>query len=75
MRLKGDFPPLQIYAWLDSLVETYSGVVSPIVGGESYEGRQIKGVKLSYKAGNPGVILEGGEFLYLTIFPWLHSPA
>ncbi|XP_021942856.1 zinc carboxypeptidase-like isoform X2 [Zootermopsis nevadensis] len=50
----------EIYAWLDSLVEKYPGVVTPIVGGESYEGRQIRGVKVSYKTGNPGVALEGG---------------
>jgi hypothetical protein len=62
-----DVPPLQIYAWLDSLVEKYPGVVTPIVGGESYEGRQIRGVKVSYKTGNPGVALEGGVFLYLAI--------
>lgn len=50
----------EIYAWLDSLPETYPGIVTPIVGGESYEGRQIRGVKVSHRAGNPGVALEGG---------------
>lgn len=64
--LNSDEPPLQIYAWLDALNETYPGVVTPIVGGESYERRQIRGVKVSYRAGNPGVMLEGGVFLYLT---------
>ncbi|XP_011872365.1 PREDICTED: zinc carboxypeptidase-like isoform X2 [Vollenhovia emeryi] len=29
-------------------------------GGETYEGRQIKGVKVSFKANNPGIFLEGG---------------
>ncbi|PSN45348.1 hypothetical protein C0J52_06533 [Blattella germanica] len=50
----------EIYDWLDSLVAANPGVVSPIVGGETYEGRQIRGVKVSYKEGNPGVIIEGG---------------
>jgi carboxypeptidase A len=56
----------QVYAWLDSLVESYPGFVTSIVGGASYLGRQIKGVKVSYKAENPVVILEGGVSLYLT---------
>jgi hypothetical protein len=64
--LNSDDPQLQIYAWLDSLSKTYPGVVTLIVGGESYEGRQIRGVKVSHRAGNPGVALEGGVFLYLT---------
>jgi hypothetical protein len=55
-----DLPALQIYAWLDSLVDTYPEVVTPIVVGKSYEGRLIQGVKVSYKPRNPGVILEGG---------------
>jgi hypothetical protein len=62
--------PLQIYAWLDSLAETYPGVVTPIVGGRSYEGRQIKGVKVSYKPGNPGVILEGGLLPQYYLVNW-----
>jgi hypothetical protein len=62
--------PLQIYAWLDSLAETYPGVVTPIVGGKSYEGRQIKGVKVSYKPGNPGVILEGGLLSQYYLVTW-----
>jgi hypothetical protein len=57
---------LQIYAWLDSLVETHPGVVTSIVGGQSYEDRQIKGVKVSFKAGNPVIILEGGMSSYPT---------
>ncbi|PSN45347.1 Zinc carboxypeptidase A 1 [Blattella germanica] len=49
-----------IYAWLDSLVATYPGIVTPIVGGRTYQGREIRGVKLSFKAGNPGVFIESG---------------
>jgi hypothetical protein len=65
---------LQINAWLDSLVETYPGVVTSIVGGRSYEDRQIRGVKVSFKAGNPVVILEGGVSSYpITCFGFLLS--
>ncbi|XP_069700916.1 zinc carboxypeptidase-like isoform X1 [Periplaneta americana] len=49
-----------INAFLDSLVSKYPGVVTPLVGGDSYEGRKIRGVKLSFKEGNPGVFIEGG---------------
>ena len=31
-----------------------------IVGGKSYEERIIKGVKVSFKANNPGIFIEGG---------------
>ena len=36
----------------------YPSIVSPLNAGRSYEGRQLKGVKVSYKAGNPGVFIE-----------------
>ncbi|XP_033179297.1 zinc carboxypeptidase-like isoform X1 [Bombus impatiens] len=49
-----------IYSWLDSLVTQYPKIVKPITGGSSYEGRSIRGVKISYKEGNPGIFLEGG---------------
>ncbi|XP_076248692.1 zinc carboxypeptidase A 1 [Calliopsis andreniformis] len=49
-----------IYRWLDSLVTQHPEIVKPITGGMSYEGRRIRGVKLSYKEGNPGVFIEGG---------------
>lgn len=45
-------------------METYPNVVTSIVGGVSYEGRQIKGVKVSFNANNPVVILEGGVSSY-----------
>ncbi|XP_035789853.1 zinc carboxypeptidase-like [Anopheles albimanus] len=54
------YHPLEdIYAWLDTLIAEYPGIVTPIVAGETYEGRQIRGVKVSYKAGNPAVFTEG----------------
>ncbi|XP_039449443.1 zinc carboxypeptidase A 1-like [Culex pipiens pallens] len=48
-----------IYDWLDK-VATQHEQVELIEGGHSYENRSIKGVKVSYKSGNPGVFLEGG---------------
>ncbi|XP_054013337.1 zinc carboxypeptidase-like [Hylaeus anthracinus] len=49
-----------IYRWLDSLVTQHPEIVKPVTGGSSYQGRSIRGVKLSYKEGNPGVFIEGG---------------
>lgn len=45
---------------MEGLAGEYPTLVTPLVGGESYEMRIIKGVKLSFKEGNPGVFLEGG---------------
>ena len=50
----------EIYAYLDSLAKAYPDKVEVIVAGETYEGRLIKGVKLSFKKNNPGVFIEGG---------------
>ncbi|XP_052872171.1 zinc carboxypeptidase-like [Anopheles cruzii] len=47
-----------IYAWLDGLVATYPGIVTPLNVGNSYEGRPIRGVKVSYKSGNKAVFME-----------------
>ncbi|XP_062559197.1 zinc carboxypeptidase-like [Armigeres subalbatus] len=49
----------EIYAWLDDLVTRYPTVLTTIVGGTTFEGREIRGVKVSYKSGNPGVFIEG----------------
>lgn len=49
-------------------METYPGVVTSVVGGSSYEGQEIKGVKVSFKAGNPVVIFEGGVSSYPTTY-------
>ncbi|KAJ6634319.1 Zinc carboxypeptidase A 1 [Pseudolycoriella hygida] len=49
-----------IYKWLDSVVKRYPNVTSSISAGESYQKRDIKGVKISYKNGNPGILIEGG---------------
>ncbi|XP_014486643.1 PREDICTED: zinc carboxypeptidase-like [Dinoponera quadriceps] len=50
----------EIYKNLDDLAKRYPDKVQVIVGGQSYEKRQIKGVKVSFKSNNPGVFIEGG---------------
>lgn len=54
------YPLESIYKWIDSIFEQYPNVTSPIFVGMTYEGREIKGVKISYKSGNPGIFIEGG---------------
>ncbi|XP_058446250.1 zinc carboxypeptidase A 1-like [Malaya genurostris] len=49
----------EIYAWLDKLASEYKQV-EVIEGGRTFENRKIKGVKVSYKTGNPGIFLEAG---------------
>lgn len=49
-----------IYGWLDTLATRYSGVVTVIYGGTSYEGRPIKGVKISHGPNKRAVFIEGG---------------
>ncbi|XP_055633278.1 zinc carboxypeptidase A 1-like [Toxorhynchites rutilus septentrionalis] len=49
----------EIHSWLDKLALNYEQV-EVVEGGHSYENRTIKGVKVSYKSGNPGIFLEGG---------------
>ncbi|KAK4873402.1 hypothetical protein RN001_015431 [Aquatica leii] len=47
-----------INSWLRSLEVQYPGVVKVIVGGESFEGREILGVHISFQPGNRAVFLE-----------------
>lgn len=49
-----------IHAWLDRIAEKYSDVITPLNIGTSYEGRPLKGVKLSYKNDNTAVFIEAG---------------
>ncbi|XP_049537316.1 zinc carboxypeptidase-like isoform X2 [Anopheles darlingi] len=48
----------EMYAWIDELVAQYPNILSVSTIGESYEGREMKAVKLSYKSGNPGIFIE-----------------
>lgn len=49
-----------IHAWMDSLGAAYPQIVSVISAGRSYEGRDIKGLKISFKSGRRSVFIEGG---------------
>ncbi|CAH2044950.1 unnamed protein product, partial [Iphiclides podalirius] len=49
-----------INAWLDDLVSRYPSIVTPIVGGTTIEGREIKGIKISHGSGRKAVFVEGG---------------
>ncbi|XP_034471538.1 zinc carboxypeptidase-like [Drosophila innubila] len=48
----------EIESWLDDILATYPDVTEGFVVGKSYEGRNIRGIKISYKADNPGVFIE-----------------
>ncbi|KXJ75388.1 hypothetical protein RP20_CCG011859 [Aedes albopictus] len=48
----------EMYEWIDGLVEQYGHILSVEVIGHSYEGREVRAVKLSHNAGNPGIFLE-----------------
>ncbi|EZA56244.1 hypothetical protein DMN91_009519 [Ooceraea biroi] len=50
----------EIYKNLDDLAKQYPNNVQVINGGRTHEGRQIKGVKVSFKENNPGIFIEGG---------------
>lgn len=54
------YPLESIYTFMDSMLEQYPDVTSSIYIGKTYEKRDIKGVKISYKDGNPGIFVEGG---------------
>ena len=48
----------EIYTWLDEISKRYPDIVTPFTIGYSYEGRLIKGIKISYKPGNKAVFIE-----------------
>lgn len=51
----------EIYSWLDDLQKQHPQKVEVIEGGQTYEGRIIKGVKLTLgEPEKPGVFIEGG---------------
>lgn len=49
-----------INAWLDDLVVKYPNLITRLEAGTSYEGRKIKGIKLSHKINNTAVFVEAG---------------
>jgi len=50
----------EIYANLDELAKQYPDKVQVVVGGTTFEGRDIKGVKIIFNEDKPGIFIEGG---------------
>ncbi|XP_055850675.1 zinc carboxypeptidase [Episyrphus balteatus] len=48
----------EIHAWVESLAQRFPKQVSLFSIGKSFEGRNIKGLKISYKPGNKAVFIE-----------------
>ncbi|EDW04275.1 zinc carboxypeptidase [Drosophila grimshawi] len=65
----------EIENWLDEILSAYPNVTESFVIGESYEGRKIRGVRISYKSGNPGVFIESNiharEWITSATATWL----
>lgn len=64
-----------INQWLDGILSTYSNVTEGFVIGKSYEKRDIRGIKISHKAGNPGIFIESNiharEWITSATATWL----
>lgn len=60
MRWDGYYTFEDIYQWLDDIALDNPSVVTQIHGGASYEGRQIKGIKISHGSGRKSIFIEGG---------------
>lgn len=48
----------EMYTWFDELVAQHGSFLTIESYGTSYENREMKAIKLSKKAGNPGIFLE-----------------
>lgn len=51
-------PVDEIYAWMDQLLVQYPDVLTDLRIGFSVEGRPLRGLKLSKKAGNSAILIE-----------------
>lgn len=54
------YPLNDIEAWMNDMAQAYSTIVTKIVGGTSYEGRQIKGLKISSGNDKKAIFIEAG---------------
>uniref|UniRef100_A0A1B0AEL8 Peptidase M14 domain-containing protein n=1 Tax=Glossina pallidipes TaxID=7398 RepID=A0A1B0AEL8_GLOPL len=53
------YPTLcEIYAWLDELIDKFPKIVTGFNIGRSYEGRLIRGIKISFKSGKKAIFIE-----------------
>ena len=50
----------EIYDWMDSLEAKFSGKIEILSAGLSYEGRNMKGIKISHGHNNPAIFIESG---------------
>ncbi|KAH8377483.1 hypothetical protein KR093_005694 [Drosophila rubida] len=48
----------EIEAWLDGILAAYPTVTEQFVVGQSYEGRRIRGIKISHGANKRGIFIE-----------------
>ncbi|XP_035917641.1 zinc carboxypeptidase-like [Anopheles stephensi] len=64
-----------IYEWIDALALQYPDILTVQSIGQTYEGRDMKLVKLSQQAGNPGIFLEANiharEWITSATATWL----
>ncbi|XP_053960208.1 zinc carboxypeptidase [Anastrepha ludens] len=69
------YPLSAIEEFLDDILATHPLVTSEINIGTSYEGRKIRGIKISYKSGNPGIFIESNiharEWITSATATWL----
>ncbi|XP_028897441.2 zinc carboxypeptidase [Zeugodacus cucurbitae] len=69
------YPLSAIEAFLDDILAKYPDVTSHIDIGTSYERRKIRGIKISYKEGNPGIFIESNiharEWITSATATWL----
>ncbi|XP_017060386.1 zinc carboxypeptidase-like [Drosophila ficusphila] len=65
----------EIYEWLDGILVAYPVITESFILGQSYEGRTIRGIKISYKSNNPGVLIESNiharEWITSATATWL----
>ncbi|EDW04274.1 zinc carboxypeptidase [Drosophila grimshawi] len=48
----------EIEAWLDEILQTHPGITEDFSVGQSYEGRRIRGIKISHGSNKPGIFIE-----------------
>lgn len=64
-----------IEQFIDNILSKYSPIAQEFIIGQSYEGRRIRGVKISYKSGNPGIFIEANiharEWITSATATWL----
>ncbi|XP_063366099.1 zinc carboxypeptidase-like [Cydia amplana] len=49
-----------IYAWIDDVVAQFPDIATKVIGGQTYEGREIVGIKISHGEGKKNIFIEGG---------------